>query len=181
VHKPCARVVTSQSRSFSAFNRPRKLGKVCAFQPLLGGHLIHLLSRLLITCPQKHREQADHPCQCSSVTLGDDAIHYLVEGARCGLEAVIAWSRNIERRERSKDVIRFPSAEKAESRHTTGLAHSAFLPVLRARQVRAGDDAALPEPAWPSHMLGVGSCRAEVLVCSSIIVRPAPTAASLVA
>src|SRR5713101_2431191 len=38
VHKPCARVVTSQSRSFSAFNRPRKLGTGCAFQPLLRGH-----------------------------------------------------------------------------------------------------------------------------------------------
>jgi len=39
---------------------------------------------------------------------------------------------------------------------------------------QAGSGRGLPRPcpAWPSHAFGVGSSRAETIVCSSIIVRP---------
>jgi hypothetical protein len=54
-------------------------------------HLLvtHPLPRLLITCQQKHREQVTR-VRVLLAALGDNAMHYLVKGATCGLQAPVA-------------------------------------------------------------------------------------------
>src|SRR5205807_1750541 len=67
--------------------------------------IMHPLTRLLVTREQQHGEQV----ACIAILLAtprDDLIHYLVQGAACGLKAATARCRNAKWREGSIEILR---------------------------------------------------------------------------